>query len=118
MAGRRVDDDPCRLVDDEQVAVLVDDLEGDGVRRSRLWGGLLEHHLHPLSRREHVPLRPRPPVDSDAPVIDQPLRRRPRADGWMGAEGDVQPYPGLIGAGLELDPVAHRPVRARGPSRT
>jgi hypothetical protein len=76
----RVDDDTRRLVDDEQVVVLVRDpkLELLGLERRLLERGQLDLDL--LSPAQPVRLRPRAAVDEDGAGVEQALGRRPRGD--------------------------------------
>ena len=96
VAARRVHDDAGRLVDDEQVLVL----PGHGVLGLRdLGGGRRDRlgHLDDLAPAQRVALRALLPVDGHAALVDQPLRRRPRA-GVLGQE-DVEP----LARGLRRD---------------
>jgi hypothetical protein len=70
-----MDDDACRLVDDEQVLVLPDDLQVHllGYERAGL-GRELDDDLLPAL--EPVALRPRRAVDEDGAAGDQPLGER------------------------------------------
>ena len=91
MARRRMGDDACRLVDDEEMLVLVrdaqvhrlaDDICGRGGRR-------LELDL--LAAGEPVALRLRSSVDADVPRGEEPLGGRTRADLGQSGEKAVEP---------------------------
>jgi hypothetical protein len=78
--GARVDDEARRLVDDEQVLVLVGDPHVRGRRlglrlRRRLLG-----KLDLLASLQTVALRTGVPVDEHCAGFDQALRGRPRTD--------------------------------------
>ena len=98
VAGRRMHDDARRLVDDEQVLVLVGDAQVE------LLG--LEARRAPLRQLE-VELAPRPPaggssicgcaVDEDAPLGEQPLGGRARADLFERGEEAVEPLARRLG---------------------
>ena len=96
MAGRRMDDETGRLVDDEQVLVLVRHGEVDLLRDepARPRRGRLELEL--LAADEPVALRTRPPVDEHAAVLDQPLGDRPRPDLRKQREEAVEPRPASL----------------------
>ena len=70
-----VDDDAGRLVDDEQVLVLPDDVEVHLLGRERA-GRRRELDDDLLPALEPVALRPRLTVDEDSAVGDQPLGER------------------------------------------
>jgi hypothetical protein len=75
---RRVDDNPRRLVDDQQVLVLVGNLERDLLRRElRLRRLRLERDL--LAPGQPVALRPALSVDK-RPLLEQALGGRSGAD--------------------------------------
>ena len=77
MARRGVDDDPRRLVHDEQVLVLVGDAQ---VELFWLEGGgppLRDLHLDQVARRETVALRLRGAVHEHALPGEETLGRRP-----------------------------------------
>ena len=86
---RRVHDDARRLVDHEQVLVLVGDRElARAPRRARRVAALARpHHARPPA--SDVALGPRHAVDAHAPGVDQPLRRGARAASR--GEEDVEP---------------------------
>ena len=78
MAGRRMDDHPGRLVDDDEVVVLVEDRQRQRFglrhrvdRRRRIDDDLLAA-LHRLVRLGLAP------ADADVALLDQPLNLRPR----------------------------------------
>jgi hypothetical protein len=73
MAGGRVDDHAGRLVDDEQVLVLVDDRDGDRLRLQRRvgWGG--QDHPEPLASGQAVTRASWATVDERAAIPEQAL---------------------------------------------
>ena len=80
VACRRMDDDSSRLVDDEQVLVLVWDPE---LPRLRLGVGVdlfWNLDLEPLTALEPVALRPQLTVNLDGANPEQTLRLGPRSD--------------------------------------
>ena len=103
-----MNDDAGRLVDDEQVLVLPDDVEIHllGLERAGL-GGELDDDLLPAL--EPVALRPRLAVDEDGAVGDQPLGERPRADLGPACDGPVEPL-GLRGEKAESGQRCRRPA--------
>ncbi len=117
VAGRRVDDDPGRLVDDEQVRVLVGDpqlhLLGLDGRRHR--SGRIEGHLLPA--REPVALGLGRPVDEDSAFVEEPLGRPARADFRNSGEEPVEPLAARVLRNAK--PAGHFATcgRARGPTR-
>ena len=93
--ARRVHDDARRLVDDEEVLVLPDDVE------ARLGRLLLRHrrrveHLEGLAAVQRVALHLGLAVDEHAAGVDRPLRRGARAE--VRAEEDVEPLARGLGA--------------------
>ena len=110
MAPRGMHDHAGRLVDHQQVLVLVGDRErrlrnlglGDGAARGS--------HRHALARRHGVPLRPRDAVHQHQPVVDQPLRSGARPG--VAGEEDIEPLARRVRLDHQL---AHG---ARGPSST
>ena len=76
VAGRGVDDQPGRLVDDEHRLVLVRDAQRDRLRHERLVRRRAELDRDPLAARQPVARPPPRPVDDGAPVADEPLRVR------------------------------------------
>src|SRR5262249_4969791 len=111
--GRRVDDDSGRLVDHEQVLVLIGDPQ---VPRLRLEVGLallrnldLEH----LPALEPVALRPHRTVQADGSRRKQPLRLGARAD--LGKRGDETIEPLVRSCWGDAKALAHlEPVLASG----
>ena len=73
MAGRRMDDESFRLVDDDDVVVLVDHVQWNVLRG--VFRGLRLRDLHVQDRpgRELRIFLDRPPVQRDGPVLQQPL---------------------------------------------
>ena len=97
MAGRRMDDDPRRLVHDQQVLVLVGDSKAlDPLRRERVSCALPE---------ARAPPPPRPPVDGSSDAVHrpraprrryEPLGPRPRAHLLAAREEAIQPLAGRL----------------------
>jgi hypothetical protein len=87
-----VHDDPGRLVDDEQVLVLVGDPERQLLGlEARLRLGGLEGDL--LATLESMTLGPRLAVDEYRVLGQKPLRRGARADLAQRGEEPVEPLP-------------------------
>ena len=78
VAGRRVRDQAGRLVHDQHVVVLVDDVERDvvGLGIERLRRRHVEHHLR--ARLEQGVALDRPAGDGQPALLDQPLHERAR----------------------------------------
>ena len=97
MAGRRMDDETGRLVDDEQVVVLVDDPERD-VRRGRQIerDGLRDVETHLGARRHEGVGADRDTVDRQPTVGDELLDVAPRQTRGIGDE-PVDPTGGPVG---------------------
>jgi hypothetical protein len=109
-----VHDDAGRLVDDQQMLVLI----GDRERRGGHLGLRLRRRLahdHALPDRHGVPLRHRRAVDEDEAGVDQPLRRRARPG--HGSEEDVEPRARLLRFDDELHAAAAPRGRRAGPGR-
>src|ERR1700754_508903 len=87
VAVARVDDDTRRLVDHEQVLVLVGDREARGLDRGAL-DGRLRLDLDLLAAAEEVALGLRDAVDAHEALVDQALGLGARAG--VGGEEDVQ----------------------------
>jgi hypothetical protein len=94
MAGRRMDDDPGRLVDDEEVLVLKGDpqLALLGFERDGL--GLRHRDLEGLPALEPVTLRAPLAVDADGAGFQQPLGLAAGSDLRERGEEPVQPLSG------------------------
>ena len=98
-----VHDEAGRLVDDEQVLVLVGDGEGERRRhrRGRRRGVLLVVlHDHALARGQPVALGHGRAVDRHPAVVDEARRARPRSQ-RRGQEG-VEPRAGVVRSRAEL----------------
>jgi hypothetical protein len=92
-----MDDHARRLVDHQQVLVLVGHPERR--RGDRGLGRLLRLvHAHRLSPGQHVALGPRRAVHGDPPGLDQPLRPGARAD--RGGQEHIQALAGRLGRHL------------------
>jgi len=94
VAGSRVDDDPSRLVDDQQMLVLEGDPERELLRleRDRLGGRRLEAQLLPAL--EPVALGPCLAVDERRAFGEQPLGGGAGADLGQRGEKAVEPLAG------------------------
>jgi hypothetical protein len=90
VAGRGVDDDPGRLVDDEEVLVLVGDPERHLLRLQRS-GGRRRLELDRLAAREPVALGARLAVDQHRALLEQPLGCGARAELRQRGEKAVEP---------------------------
>ena len=114
-AGRGVHDHAGRLVDGEQVCVLVEDGKGERLwlRRQRLGLGQLD--LQPRAGAEQVGALARHPVDAHAPRVDQPLRLRPRPHLRHPRQEAIEAHARPAGGYDQLD--APRDARRRGARR-
>jgi len=97
VATSRMDHEPRRLVDNDQVGIFVGDPERNarvGLQTTGLGGA----RTHPDARagREHVALARRGAVDLDPAVGDQALRLGAAADRRELADDDVDALPGLV----------------------
>jgi hypothetical protein len=105
--ARRMHDDAGRLVDDDEVLVLVGDREVGhrriGVGRDARLRRVVDRHL--LAGADAVVLAHGGAVDEHAPGDDQPLRPRARAERLR--EQDVEPLAGRLRPDLAL--VRHVP---------
>ena len=115
----RVDDQPGRLVDHEEMVVLIGDPERDGRFGGSGGDRLARFDADPLAGGDLVALGPGVAVDAHPSGVDRRLRLRPRAE-RPGQEA-VQPRPGrrlvdrqlkrrighFLGAGSP-DPPLHR----------
>ena len=103
MPGRGVRDHAGRLVHHEQVLVLVDDLEGNLVRRARLG---VARRAPPRPRARPSPTRwflgRGCAVHRHSAALDQALGRRPGRRGAARGEECVEPQAGVLGPGDQL----------------
>ena len=99
--ARRVDHDPGRLVDHEQVLVLIGDRERRRLQHRGRRRLLAELDDDPLARGDGVALGPQVPVDLDEPRFDQRLGACARAE-RLGEE-PVEPRPRGRDRDLQLD---------------
>jgi hypothetical protein len=86
-----MDDEPRRLVDDEEVLVLVRDVQVHRLRLERRHRRLRGLELELLAAGELVALLPRASVDEDAALAQQPLGDRAGADLGQRSEEAVEP---------------------------
>ena len=112
-----MDDEAGRLVDDEEVLVLVDDVERD--RLGDELPGLGQRDVELLPALEPEALRPGLPVDEDVARRDEALGRGARADaGKLGDDGvEAPPRVGVRNARAETCQRRRscgRPRRTRG----
>jgi hypothetical protein len=117
VTGAGMNDDPRRLVDDDEVLVLVRDaqLELDRVERTRR---LREFELDLVTLLDAVTLRARRAADRDGAALEQPLRVGARPNGLLGREEAVEPLPGSVsGDAYANDRRARRPRSADRPRR-
>ena len=96
VARRGMDDDPGRLVDDEEVLVLVGDpkLHRLGLEPARCRARRLELDRLPAAQPEA--LRARRPVHEHVAGLHQPLGRRTRPDLRKRRQEAVEPLPGRL----------------------
>ena len=92
--ARRVDDEPGRLVDDEQVLVLVGDPQVERLVRARARRSRARLELDLLPALEPVALRARDAVDEHRAGGEQALGRGARADLGQRGEEAVEPLAG------------------------
>ena len=98
-----MDDDTGRLVDDEQMLVLVDAAKSDVFRLE--WSrslGPVELDLFPTG--ETHALACRGTVHEHGTPLQQPLGRRSRADLGKTREKAVEPEPGRLARNLDSEP--------------
>ena len=86
----RMDDEACRLVEDEEVTVLVQHCEWEilGLGYGRL--GRRDRDLERLASLEAERRAPGPPIDEDASGLEQRLDSRPAELGKAGGDGTVE----------------------------
>ncbi len=100
VAGARVDDDTGRLVHDEKVLVLPDDVERHLLRFQVAAAARLHGHLELLAAGESEALGARRPVHEDVPGLDEALGLGAGADLRQPGEEAVEPRArGLAGRG-------------------
>jgi hypothetical protein len=90
VASRRVDDDPGRFVDDQQVLVLEGDAQIELLRLERRRPTFRDADREHVARRQAVALRLRRAVDLHPALGEQALGRRTRADLLEAGEKAVQ----------------------------
>jgi hypothetical protein len=96
VAGRRVNDEPRRLVDDQEMLVLVGDAELSllGFESAFGFDGWLD--LEQLAPLEPVTLRSLRAVDPDRARCNETLRASSRADLRQRRDEPVEPLPGRL----------------------
>ena len=97
VARRRMDDDPGRLVDDEQVLVLVHDGQIELLGLESALASLRDVDLELLTSLEPVALAAGRAVDEDVAVAEQAFRGRTRADLIDSREEAVETLAGRLG---------------------
>ncbi len=105
IAGRGMDDETRRLVDDDEVIVLVADVESDRLRLRPV--GQRRRHCHGenLARFDpHRRVRYRRAVPGDAAIQDELLDARARHLAKMRREHAVEALAGIRGTGCHLVP--------------
>ena len=103
VASRRVDDDPGRFVDDQQVLVLEGDAQVELLRLERRRPALRDAHREHVARRQAVALRLRRAVDLHPALGEQALGGRPRADLLEAGEEAVQALARGLRRNLDFD---------------
>jgi hypothetical protein len=113
IAGRGMDHEPRRLVEHQQVRVLIDDGEIHRLRQRRIGDRLGQGEEEALSRLDpHRWVGYRRSVQGHAAVLDEMLDARPRQLGKARRQQAIEPLSGV--AGLGGDP----PDAARHLART
>ena len=94
--GRRMHDHAGRLVDGEEMRVLVEDDQRQGLGFDA--GGLRRWHGDgdPLTRAHRVRGLARHAVDGDVTAVDQALRPRPRPELGEGRQEAIESHAGRI----------------------
>ena len=103
VAGGRMHDHARRLVDDDEIRVVVDDVEGQrlGPRRRRR----RRRHVHPhhVAGVDGGSRARRRAVEQDVPLSDQLLDLRPGAASQLRSQELVESQAGVVGPHLEDD---------------
>ncbi len=107
-------DDAGRLVDDEEVLVLVGDAKPDLLRGERGLPEAAEVELDLLPALQPMALRPPRSVDQDAPVGEKALGTRARADLLDAGEEPVEPLSARVGRDADSEAI-RRQLRCRSP---
>jgi len=125
MPRRRVNDEPSRLVDHQDVLVLVRESELAPFGLLCIWCSRGDGDREFLARAQAVALRATPPVDEHGAGSKQPLRRGTRADFGLLSEEAVDPRAGSIARDAKTERQGARRGRRgsrstaiRAPSRT
>ena len=108
MARRGMDDEPARLVDDDDVVVLVDNVQRDVLRNGVDGRGLFGGEFDLLVSRELVALVRRFAVHEDTPVLDGFRRGGAGQVFNCAGEAGVEPRTGIGFTCLQQDRF-HRP---------
>jgi hypothetical protein len=104
MAGGRVHDHPGRLVDDDEVGVLVEDVERQILRRGEGRGGLGHEHRDDRPGIDGCARAARSlAVDAHASLADEALELRPRVPFDERGEHLIEALPLVLVAGLDHD---------------
>ncbi len=109
MPGGRVDDHAGRLVDDEQVVVLVRDAKRDVLPLDRGRATIRQLELDLLPAFEPMALRPPGAVDERASLADEPLGRGARADLRDRRQESIEPFPGRLRGDRDRESARRQP---------
>ena len=104
--GAGMDDESRRLVQDQQVVVLVEDLEGNRFGREGQGFGGWDRQRHTVAGFDRVPRLLRVVRDADGPRLDQGVHPGARETADAGHE-DIQALPGIRRIDEELAQVGH-----------
>ena len=97
MAGGGVDHQAHRLVDGDDVVVLIDDVQGDVLGHHVDGGGVGQHQHQLVPGIGLVVLLYRLAVEGDRPLLQQLLGRRAGELGQLPGQELVGPLPRLVG---------------------
>ena len=100
--GRRMHDHAIRLVDDQHVRVLIDDVQRNGLRDQRDRLRLRERQTVDCARRRFCVFPDRLPAAGHKPLLQQALHRAARHPGTLGQK-DVEPLAVLFGNQIHGD---------------
>lgn len=109
MAGGRVHHHARGLFQDQQMLVLEQHVQRDRFGSRRRWPGVRHSHGKALARFDPGRgVRYWSAIPADLPGRHQRLQPRARQIGEAGREELVEPKPGIVGAGGDIEPVGHR----------